>query len=66
MISIGQGDFEKISRLLFVFSLLDPRYKMDVLKFWLMSNVKVEKAKKIVSKLNNVLDRLYNHYAKNV
>jgi hypothetical protein len=66
MISIGQGDFEKISRLLFVVSLLDPRYKMDVLKFWLMSNVKVEKAKKIVSKLNNVLDRLYNHYAKNV
>jgi hypothetical protein len=66
MISIGQGDFEKISRLLFVASLLDPRYKMDVLKYWLMSNVMVEKAKKIISKLNNVLDQLYNHYAKNV
>jgi Holliday junction resolvasome RuvABC DNA-binding subunit len=45
---------------------LDPHYKMDVLKFWFMNNVGVKKAEKIVTKLKNVLDQLYNHYAKSV
>jgi len=60
------GDFEKINPLLFVTSMLDPRYKMDILEFWYMNNVGEKKAEKIVTKLKNVLDQLYNHYAKSV
>jgi len=60
------GDFEKINPLLFVVSMLDPRYKMIILEFSFTSNVDEEKAKKIVTKLKNALEQLYNHYAKNV
>jgi len=60
------GDFEKINPLLFVTSMLDPLYKIDILEFWYMSNVGEKKAEKIVTKLKNVLDQLYNHYAKSV
>jgi hypothetical protein len=60
------GDFEKINLLLFVTSVLDPCYKMDVLEFWFMSNIGEKKGEKIVTKLKNVLDQLYNHYAKSV
>jgi Holliday junction resolvasome RuvABC DNA-binding subunit len=51
---------------LFVASVLDPRYKTDALEFWFMSNVGKKKAEKIVSKLKNILDQLYNHYIKSV
>jgi hypothetical protein len=64
MISIRET--EKINPLLFVASLLDPRYKMDILKFLFVDNVWVEKTEKIVSKLKNFLDWLYTHNVKNV
>jgi len=60
------GDFEKINPLLFVASVLDPRYKMVILEFWFTSNVGEEKAKKITTKLKNALEQLYDHYDKNV
>ncbi|XP_062152026.1 zinc finger BED domain-containing protein RICESLEEPER 1-like [Alnus glutinosa] len=60
------GDFEKINPLLFVASVLDPRYKMVILEFWFTSNVSEEKAKKITTKLKNALEQLYDHYDKNV
>jgi hypothetical protein len=60
------GDFERIKPLLFVTSVLDPRYKMVILEFWFTSNVGEEKAKKITTKLKNALEQLYDHYDKNV
>jgi hypothetical protein len=45
------GDFEKINPLLFVGSVLDHRYKMDVLEFWFLSNVGEGKTKKICLQL---------------
>jgi Holliday junction resolvasome RuvABC DNA-binding subunit len=46
--------------------MLDPLYNMDVVEYWFMSNVGEKKAEKIVTKLKNVLDQLYNYYAKSV
>jgi len=60
------GDFEKINPLLFVADVLDPRYKIIILEYWFKSNVSEEKAERIITKLNNTLEQLYNHYAKNV
>jgi hypothetical protein len=60
------GDFEKINPLLFVASVFDPRYKMIILEFWFTSNVGEEKSEKIITKLKNALEQLYNHYDKNV
>lgn len=45
------GDFEKINPLLFVASVLDHCYKMDVLEFWFLSNVGEGKTKKICLQL---------------
>lgn len=59
------GDFEQIIPL-FVTFVLDPRYKIEVLEFWFMSNVGEGKTNKIFSNLKNVLNQLYNHYAMNV
>jgi hypothetical protein len=50
------GDLEKINPLLFVASVLDPRYKMIILEFWLTSNVGEEKSEKITTKLKNALE----------
>jgi hypothetical protein len=52
--------------LLWVAVVLDPRYKISVLKFWLQTNVGIPKAEKIVNNFKSVLDQLYQHYAKNV
>jgi hypothetical protein len=60
------GDFEAINPLLWVAVVLDPRYKVFVLEFWLQKNVGIEKAKKVVDQFKSVLDQLYQHYAKNV
>jgi hypothetical protein len=60
------GDFEKINPLLFVAAVLDPHYKIIILEFWFKSNVGEEKAERIITKLKNTLEQLYNHYAKNV
>jgi hypothetical protein len=60
------GDFEKINPLLFVAAVLDPRYKIIILEFWFKSNIGEEKAERIIIKLKNTLEQLYNHYAKNV
>lgn len=49
------GDFEKINHLLFVTSVIDPRYKMIILDFWFSSNVGEEKAENITTKLTNAL-----------
>jgi hypothetical protein len=57
------GDFEKINTLLFIASVLDPRYKMEVLEFWFLSNIGEAKTNRIVSKLKNILEQLYSHYA---
>jgi hypothetical protein len=57
-------DVEKINPLLFVASLLDPRYKMAGLEYWFWFSFGAEKAKKkIDSQLKWVLGRLYEHYA---
>jgi hypothetical protein len=45
------GDFEAINPLLFIASLLDPRYKIFVLEFWFQANVGIIKAKDIVDSL---------------
>jgi hypothetical protein len=50
------GDLEKINPLLFVASVLDPRYKMIILEFWFTSNVGEEKSEKITTKLKNALE----------
>jgi hypothetical protein len=55
MISIGET-LREINPLLFVASMLDPRYNMEVLEFWFMSNVGDKKTQKIVSNLKNVLN----------
>jgi hypothetical protein len=60
------GDFEAINPLLWVAVVLNPRYKVSVLKFWLQTNVGIEKAKKVVDQFKSILDQLYQHYAKNV
>jgi hypothetical protein len=52
--------------LLFVVAMLDPHYKMIILEFWFKSNVDEEKVERIITKLKNALEQLYNHYAKNV
>jgi hypothetical protein len=57
------GDFKKINTLLFIASVLDPRYKMEVLEFWFLSNIGEVKTNRIVSKLKNILEQLYSHYA---
>jgi len=59
------GDFEKINPLLFIASVLDPRYKMKVLEFWFLSNIGEAKTNRIVSKLKTILKQLYSHYAMN-
>jgi len=51
---------------LFVAAVLDPRYKIIILEFWFKSNVGEEKTERIITKLKNTLEQLYNHYAKNV
>jgi len=51
---------------LFVAAMLDPRYKIIILEFWFKSNIGEEKAERIIIKLKNTLEQLYNHYAKNV
>jgi hypothetical protein len=51
---------------LFVAAVIDPRYKIIILEFWFKSNVGEEKAERIITKLKNTLEQLYNHYAKNV
>ena len=60
------GDFEAINPLLWVATVLDPRYKKSVLEFWLQTNVGIPKAKKVVDQFECVLDQLYQHYAENV
>jgi hypothetical protein len=60
------GDFEAINPLLWVAAMLDPRYKVSVLEFWLQTNVGMDKAKKVVDQFKSVLDQLYQHYAKSV
>jgi hypothetical protein len=57
------GDVEKINPLLFVASLLDPRYKMAGLEYWFRLSFGAEKAERIDSQLKWVLGRLYEHYA---
>jgi hypothetical protein len=57
------GDVEKINPLLFVTTLLDPRYKMDGLEYWFRLSFGAEKAERIDSQLKWVLGRLYDHYA---
>jgi hypothetical protein len=42
------GDFEAINPLLFVTSMLDPRYKIPILEYWFQKNVGIPKAKKNV------------------
>jgi hypothetical protein len=46
--------------------MLDPSYKVSVLKFWLQTNVGISKATKIVDQFKSVLDQLYQHYVTNV
>jgi hypothetical protein len=50
------GDFEAINPLLFVTSMLDPRYKISILEYWFQKNMGIPKAKKIVENLKSVLD----------
>jgi len=57
------GDVEKINPLLFVASLLDPRYKMAGLEYWFRLSFGAEKVERIDSQLKWVLGRLYEHYA---
>jgi len=57
---------DEINPLLFVAAVLDPRYKIIILEFWFKSNVGEEKTERIITKLKNTLEQLYNHYAKNV
>jgi hypothetical protein len=56
-------DFEKINPLLFIAYVLDPRYKLEVLEFWFLSNIGEAKTYQIVSKLKAILEQLYSHYA---
>jgi hypothetical protein len=51
-----RGDFEAINPLLFVTSMLDPRYKIPILEYWFQKNVGIPKAKKNVENLKSVLD----------
>jgi hypothetical protein len=57
------ADVEKINPLLFVASLLDPRYKMVGLEYWFRLSFGAERAERIDSQLKWVLGRLYEHYA---
>jgi hypothetical protein len=57
------GDVEKINPLLFVASLLDPRYKMIALEYWFRLSFGVDKAKRMDTQLKWVLGRLYEHYS---
>jgi len=57
------GDVEKINPLLFVASLLDPRYKMAGLEYWFWLSFGAEKVERIDSQLKWVLGRLYEHYS---
>ena len=57
------GDVEKINSLLFVASLLDPRYKMIALEYWFQLSFGVDKAKRMDTQLKWVLGRLYEHYS---
>jgi hypothetical protein len=57
------GDVEKINPLLFVASLLDPRYKMIALEYWFRLSFGVDKAKQMDTQLKWVLGRLYEYYS---
>jgi hypothetical protein len=57
------GDVEKINPLLFVASLLDPRYKMIALEYWFRLSFGVDKAKRMDTQLKWVLGRLYEYYS---
>jgi hypothetical protein len=57
------GDVEKINSLLFVTSLLDPRYKIITLEYWFRLSFGVDKAKWMDTQLKWVLDRLYEQYS---
>jgi hypothetical protein len=48
------GDFEAINPLLWVAVVLDPRYKVSVLEYWLQTNVGMDKAKKVVDQFKTV------------
>ena len=39
------GDFEAINPLLLLVAMLDPRYKVSILEFWLQTNLGIPKAK---------------------
>ena len=45
------GDFEAINPLLWVAAMLDPRYKVSVLEYWLQTNVGMDKQKKLLINL---------------
>jgi hypothetical protein len=57
------GDVEKINSLLFVTSLLNPRYKIIALEYWFRLSFGVDKAKWMDTQLKWVLGRLYKHYS---
>jgi hypothetical protein len=57
------GDVEKINPLLFVTSLLDPRYKMIAFEYWFRLSFGVDKAKRMDTQLKWVLGQLYEHYS---
>ena len=44
--------------------MLDPRYKLEFLEFWFDEIVGTERATELIQKLRNVIDRLFNYYAK--
>lgn len=57
------GSIDRINSMLFVAVVLDPRYKLNYVKFWFKKLYDNEQVDDMVAKVRGTLDRLYEHYA---
>ncbi|KAK9289003.1 hypothetical protein L1049_017474 [Liquidambar formosana] len=59
------GNFDNSNMLLYVVVVLDPRYKMKYLKFWVGTCCEATKSKELLKKIKDALTHLYDWYLEN-
>lgn len=58
-------DVEKINILLFLVAILNPRYKLEVVEFFIRDVIDDDMVEQFISILKHDIDALYNHYNNN-
>ncbi|KAK9286449.1 hypothetical protein L1049_014846 [Liquidambar formosana] len=59
------GNFNNSNKLLYVAVVLDPRYKLKFVKFWLETCYEANKGKELLKKIKDALTCLYDWYLEN-